>query len=123
MTDATDRTGPEFDVPPGVTLKDATVNVKDVDPALQSFLIVAGLVHMHLFNQLLVVTSGKDGAHVASSKHERGKALDLRINDLPPQYQPAFLLVLRVLCDRFHLAMFDESFAPGMGHVHIEIAG
>jgi hypothetical protein len=123
MADATDRTGPAFVVPPGVQLKDASVNVVDVDPVLQSFLIVAGLVHMHLFNQLLVVTSGKDGTHVASSKHGEGKAVDLRIYDVPPQYQPAFLLVLRVLCARFALAIFDETYAPGMGHVHVEIAG
>lgn len=123
MVDATNRTGPNLQLPPGVELKDASVNVLDIDPALQSFLVVAGLVHMHLFNAILVVTSGKDGKHVASSKHMLGHAVDLRILDLPPQYQPAFLLALRVLCDRFHLAMFDETYAPGMGHVHIEIAG
>lgn len=123
MGDATDRTGPQFQVPPGVELKDATVNVADIDPALQSFLITAGLVHLHLFGRSLVVTSGRDGQHVASSKHMRGDAVDLRILDMPPSEQPAFLLYLRVLCARFHLAMFDESYAPGMGHVHVEIAG
>jgi hypothetical protein len=123
MNDATDRTGPAFVVPPGVALKDNTVNVVDIDPALQSFLITAGLVHMHLFNQLLVVTSGKDGVHSVGSKHAKGDAVDLRIWPLPLGYQPAFILLLRVLCDRFHLAMFDESFTPGAGHVHVEIAG
>lgn len=123
MIDATDRTGPEFDLPPGVALKDASVNVKDISPVLQSFLIVAGLVHMNLFNELLIVTSGKDSQHVASSKHDKGEAVDLRITSVPERYQPAFLLVLRVLCARFLLAMFDETYAPNMGHVHIEIAG
>jgi hypothetical protein len=120
MSDATNSTGQQFTVPPGVMLKDKTVNVVDLNPLLQSFLVTAGLVHMHLFNQLLVVTSGKDGAHSPGSKHDRGNAVDLRVNDLLPSYQPAFLLLLRVLCDRFHLAMFDESFVPGAGHVHIE---
>jgi hypothetical protein len=112
-----------FFPPPGVKLKDSTVNIRDVDGLLQSFLITAGLVHMHLFNMLLVVTSGKDGQHSPGSKHGTGKALDLRIADLASQDQPAFLLCLRVLCARFGLAMFDESNLPGAGHVHIEIAG
>jgi len=123
MQDATNRTGPAFDVPPGVVLKDATVNVVDINPVLQSFLVTCGLVHMHLFNQLLTVTSGKDGVHSPGSKHGKGDALDLRIVSLPPIDQPAFILVLRVLCARFGLAMFDETFTPGAGHVHIEIAG
>jgi hypothetical protein len=83
MTNTTDTTGPKWDVPPGVQLKDATVNVQDIATVLQSFLVVAGLVHMHLFNQLLVVTSGKDGVHSPGSKHGRGEALDLRIIGLP----------------------------------------
>lgn len=123
MTDATDRTGDVFVVPPGVQLKSADVNVKDISEVLQSFLITAGLVHMHLFNQLLIVTSGRDSVHVASSKHAEGKAVDLRIMSLPPDQAPCWLLCLRVLCARYRLAMFDESYAPGMGHVHIEIAG
>lgn len=123
MTDTTDNTVPKWDTPPGVQLKDATVNVQDIATVLQSFLVVAGLVHMHLFNQLLVVTSGKDGVHSPGSKHAKGEAVDLRIIDLPPSNAPAFLLCLRVLCDRFHLAMFDESYTPGAGHVHIEVAG
>lgn len=107
----------------GVETKDATVNVSDIDPVLKIFLGVAGKAHVVLFAIPLVVTSGKDGHHVASSKHAEGKAVDLRITDLLPEDQPAWLAMLRVLCMRLHLAMFDESFAPGMGHVHIEIAG
>lgn len=123
MADATDRTGPDFVVPPGVELKDASVNVKEIHPVLQSFLIRFGLVHLHLFGHTVIVTSGRDSNHVTSSKHYNGEAVDLRISDLPTADQPAFLLALRVLCDTFHLAMFDESYAPGMGHVHVEIAG
>jgi hypothetical protein len=113
----------KFITPPGVALKDKTVDVEHINAVLQAFLIVAGLVHMHLFNSLLTVTSGKDAKHAQSSKHYIGNAVDLRINDLPPDYQPVFILYLRVLCDRFHLALFDESNVPGAGHVHIEIAG
>lgn len=107
----------------GVETKDKTVNVADIAPALKTFLSVAGKAHIVLFAIPLVVTSGRDGNHVASSKHGEGKAVDLRITDLLPEDQPAWLAMLRTLCMRLHLAMFDESFAPGMGHVHIEIAG
>lgn len=110
-------------VPAGIQLKDATVNVKDINAVLQSFLVRAGLVHLHLFNAILIVTSGRDGQHVTSSKHGRGDAVDLRISDLPPDEQPAFLLAMRVLCKQFKLAAFDESYAPGMSHLHIEIGG
>ena len=123
MPDATDRTGPNFVVPPGVELKDASVNVADVDAVLHSFLNVLGLIYLHLFDHPVIVTSGKDAAHVASSKHYEGKAVDLRISNLSQDEQPAMLLVLRVLCKQYGLAMFDETYAPGMGHVHIEIAG
>lgn len=123
MTDATINTGPQFIAPPGVALKDAAVNVKDIRPELQAFLTRAGLVHLHLFDCVLTVTSGKDSVHSPNSKHYKGEAVDLRISDLRPEWQAAFILSLRVLCDRFKLAVFDESNLPGAGHVHIEIAG
>lgn len=107
----------------GVEIKDASVNLSGIDTTLRTFLGVAGNVHFYLFAAPLVVTSGRDGQHVASSKHAEGKAVDVRIHDLTPGDQPAMLAYLRVLCERMSLAMFDESFAPGMGHVHIEIAG
>lgn len=107
----------------GVEIELESVNVVDIDPTLRTFLGVAGNVHFYLFAAPLVVTSGRDGHHVASSKHAEGKAVDIRIHDLAPGDQPAMLAYLRVLCKRMSLAMFDESFAPGMGHVHIEIAG
>ena len=123
MPEGMDNVGPNFVTPPGVALKDISVNVKDINPVLQAFLITAGLVHMHLFDALLTVTSGKDAKHSQNSKHYLGNAVDLRIADVPPEDQPAFVLYLRVLCARFHLAMFDESNVVGAGHIHIEIAG
>jgi hypothetical protein len=123
MADLVNNSPLPFIVPPGVTLKDKTVDVQHINAVLQAFLVSAGLVHMHLFNSLVTVTSGRDAKHAQSSKHYIGNAVDLRINDLPADYQPVFILYLRVLCDRFHLALFDESNVPGAGHVHIEIAG
>jgi hypothetical protein len=109
--------------PAGVRLKDPTVNIRDVDEVLQRFLVTAGLVHLHLFDEMLTVTSGKDGVHAPGSKHAVGRAVDLRISDLGLAEQPVFILYLRVLCARFHLNLFDESNLPYGGHVHIEIAG
>jgi hypothetical protein len=123
MTDTASSVEPKWIVPAGVTVKDASVNVSDLNPVLHSFLVRAGLVHLHLFNAVLTVTSGKDGKHVTSSKHGRGEAVDLRITDLAPELQPVFILAMRVLCQQFNLAAFDESYAPGMSHLHIEIGG
>jgi hypothetical protein len=123
MDDATKDFVRNWAVPPGIALKDNSVNVADINPVLQSFLVTAGLTHLHLFNAVLVVTSGKDGVHLPGSKHAKGDAVDLRIIDLLPDEQPTFVLMLRVLCLRFKLAMFDETYTPGAGHVHIEIAG
>ncbi len=114
---------PLFLPPAGVRLKDATVNIADVDLALQAFLTVAGLVHLHLFDEMLTVTSGRDGAHSPGSKHAAGCAVDLRMSDVSLADQPVFILCLRVLCARFKLALFDESNVPGAGHVHVEVAG
>ena len=123
MADVENNSPLPFIVPAGVALKDKSVDVVHINPVLQAFLVSAGLVHMHLFNALLTVTSGKDAQHAPGSKHFTGNAVDLRIRDVPADYQPVFILYLRVLCDRFHLALFDESNVPGAGHVHIEIAG
>lgn len=123
MTDIVNNPPQPWRCPAGVAVKDATVNVADLNPVLQSFLVRAGLVHLHLFNAILVITSGVDGKHVVSSKHGRGDAVDVRIGDLPLDEQPAFLLAMRVLCKQFKLAAFDESYAPGMCHLHIEIGG
>lgn len=107
----------------GVERKDVNVQLDTIDEQLKTFLRIAGLAHVVMFSKPVVVTSGRDGNHVASSKHASGKAVDLRISDLFPGDAPAWLAMLRVLCERMHLACFDESFAPGMGHVHVEIGG
>ena len=123
MSSNASNPSPLYLPPPGIELKSRDVNIADVNPVLHSFLVVAGLVHLHLFDERLVVTSGKDSVHSANSKHYKGEAVDLRIADLDPFFWAAFLLYLGVLARRFHLAIFDESNVPGAGHVHVEIAG
>lgn len=123
MSSQSSKPEPLFLPPAGVRLKDASVNIRDVDEVLHQFLVRAGLVHSHLFDESITVTSGRDGVHSPGSKHAQGRAIDLRISDLGLADQPVFILTLRVLCARFHLNLFDESNLPYGGHVHIEIAG
>ena len=110
-------------LPYGVIVKDSTVKLAGLNPQLLLWLVKAGAVHVALYYSPLIITSAVDGNHVASSKHGKGDAVDVRINDLPAPSQPSLLLILRVQSAQFGLAVFDESFAPGMGHVHVEIAG
>lgn len=114
---------PKPELPAGVTLKDSSVRIDGLNSRLLAWLGKAGAVHVALFALPLVVTSAVDGKHVASSKHGKGDAVDVRINDLPAQYQACFLLTLRVQAAQFGLAIFDESYAVDMGHVHVEVAG
>lgn len=121
------ETSPANSLPPGVAptgceLASPGVNLVGVKDALMSFLGVAGLVHLHLFNAPLVITSAVDKLHVTHSKHYEGAAVDLRVSDKRPTWQAAWVLVLRVLADRFGLTVFDESNLPGQPHIHMEIA-
>jgi hypothetical protein len=113
---------PHFLPPAGIALASPAVNIADLNPVLHSFLIKAGLVNLHLFDRMLVVTSGMDGVHSPGSKHGKGDALDLRIADVPISQQAVFILYLRDLCHTFRLAFFDESNLPGEPHIHVEIA-
>lgn len=107
----------------GVHLKDGAVNMTQIDAALVNFLNRLGDVHPVLFGLPVVVTSGRDSLHVASSKHGIGKAVDIRVSDKRLEWRAAFLLVCGVLCDQFGLCMFDESNSPGSPHLHVEVAG
>jgi len=107
-------------IPPGVEKASPVVDLSGIEANLFAALTPLGLVHLHLFNEPLTVTSGRDSVHVPSSKHGRGMAVDLRITDKRPEDIPCFLLILRVMCARFGLACFDESYLPGEPHIHLE---
>jgi hypothetical protein len=108
---------------PGVYLKDRHVIVDGLDPMLQAFLKALGLVHPTLFGLPVIVTSGKDGVHVLSSKHSTGGAVDIRVDDKRLAWRFAFLLVCEVLSDQFGLCLFDEGNLKVGPHLHIEVAG
>lgn len=116
---------PTSPLPPGVLPSfvekaSPTVNVENIESNLWAALTPLGVIHLRLFNCPMIITSGRDSVHVASSKHGQGKALDLRITDKAPEDLPCFLLILRVLCRRYKLACFDESYLPGEPHIHLE---
>jgi hypothetical protein len=123
MPDATESPLPPGVFPAGTQAKNATVSLIGVDPVLIAFLTRLGLIHIHLFDAVLVVTSARDAIHGKGSKHYVGKAVDLRISDLAIEMRPVFLMVLFALTPRYKLAVFDEEQLPGEAHVHVELAG
>ena len=123
MPDATESPLPPGTFPAGTQPKDSSVSLIGVAPVLISFLTRLGLIHMHLFDSILTVTSARDAVHGKGSKHYIGKAVDLRISDLPQRSVAVFLMVLYELTPRYKLAVFDEEQLPGEAHVHVELAG
>lgn len=110
-------------LPPGVERAADTVNLNGLDGVLWTFFTPLGRTCLSLFDTPVFITSARDGNHVQNSKHLQGKAVDFRTKNLPPKWEPVFLLVLGVLSDRFKLAVFDESNLPGEPHIHVEVAG
>jgi hypothetical protein len=106
----------------GIMRANDAVSLDGLNPILIQFLKALGPIHDGLFGTLAVITSGKDKLHVASSKHYKGDAVDLRINDKGGREQLTFLIILMELAGRYRLAVFDESFLPGQPHIHVEIA-
>jgi hypothetical protein len=108
---------PQYVVP-----KSPEVNLDGVAQPLLDFLGVLGIVHVALWSCPLIVTSARDQTHAANSKHASGKAVDLRVNDIVRDHGDRLLAVVLVLCERFHLTVFDERNLPGAGHFHVEVA-
>lgn len=122
MADATNRTGRDFIVPPGVELASTDVDVRYINPALQSFLIKLGLVHLHLFGLSASICAGMGRSQCGHRTHGTGTAIDVSMFNLPVSDWPCFLLVVRVLCDTFHLVMCDLSALSEKAIVHVELA-
>lgn len=106
-----------------LTLADDSVNIEGVMPALMQFAARLAYVHFLLFYRPLVITSGKDGKHVASSLHEAGRALDFRTHDKNDAEMGAFLAVLAYTAPLYDCRVFDERVGPGGEHVHVEDHG
>jgi hypothetical protein len=113
--------GPPVAFPQYVLAKSDSVHLEGVDDKLIEFLTVLGIVHMALWSCPVIVTSARDQMHAANSAHARGKAVDIRVNDVPAAERDRLLTVVLVLCDKFSLTVFDERNLPGAGHFHVEV--
>jgi hypothetical protein len=113
--------GPPVAFPQYVLPKSDSVHLEGVEPKLVDFLAVLGIVHMALWQSPVIVTSARDQMHAANSAHARGKAVDVRVSDVPAFERDRLLAVVLVLCDRFNLTVFDERNLPGAGHFHVEV--
>jgi hypothetical protein len=114
---------PEPSGPPQYVLASPQVVMDGVSPPLVSFIAHLGLWHSVTFGKPLVITSGKDAVHSASSLHGIGKAVDVRIKDLVPDAQMLFLAVLAYCAPENHIAVFDERALAGQEHIHLEYHG
>ena len=107
----------------GYELASPAVNLVGVNDALLSFLAYLAMIHKLLFNKPLVVTSGKDSVHVASSLHGQGLAVDIRTRDLLPDEQALLLHLLAFAGPANHIAIFDERALGSEAHIHLEYHG
>jgi hypothetical protein len=110
-------------VPQGCMVKDSSVQMNGVASVLIDFLSALGRVSPILFRLPVIITSARDGNHVASTKHTKGWAVDLRITDKPELMRVPFIVVCIALSLQYGLVVMDESNLPGAPHVHIEVAG
>lgn len=111
------------DVPSSFQLASPSVNVAGVLAPLLAFVDYLGLVHHVVFNKPLVVTSGQDYIHVASSLHVEGRAVDIRTRDLLPDEQALLLHLLAYAGPANKIAVFDERALGAEAHIHLEYHG
>jgi hypothetical protein len=104
-------------------LASPAVTVAGVHPKLMAFVEYLALVHRMLFNKPLVITSGKDSVHVASSLHGKGLAVDFRTKDLDPEETMLLLALLAYAAPANKIAVFDERALAGEEHIHVEYHG
>src|SRR5277367_2013004 len=93
-----------------IELASTSVNVTDTLPMLRNFTLKAAAVHMALFDEPLIITSGNDAEHIGGSKHAQNKALDLRARDLSDAESALFTAVLGYVASLFTVGVFDERF-------------
>lgn len=94
--------------------KDKSVNIKDLRPVFAKFLPeIEKEIKRVLGSQYeMTITSGKDGAHMADSKHYRGLAVDIRTRDMMKVSN-----VVAALKSHFFMQL-DIVFE--VDHIHIE---
>jgi hypothetical protein len=99
------------------------VSIDGVHPDLISYAVHLAYIHWLLFGKPLIITSGKDGKHVAGSLHAQGRALDFRTRDLEADEELVFFQVLAFSAVGRKCGVFDERAVPGGAHIHVEYHG
>lgn len=106
---------------PDLAVAGPNVDVFLLNQKLRNFVLAAAAVHEKIFDMPLVITSGNDGQHVASSAHYKNAAVDLRSIDKDLGEQMIFGMVLNFLGVKYGVGVFDER-ATTSKHWHAEDA-
>lgn len=106
-----------------LTTESGAVVLDGVYPSLLTFAAQLAYLHFLLFGLPLVITSGKDGAHVSNSLHNVGRALDFRTHDKSDQENQVFLSILAWAAPLQTCRVFDERVGEGGAHLHLEYHG
>lgn len=105
---------------PSYKLASDSVIIDGVNPLLLAFVDRLSGIHQLLFDEPIVITSGKDGTHGLGSLHPHGRAVDLRTRDLTQTQLGVFLSILAYECWANNMIYMDESALVGESHIHIE---
>ena len=93
----------------------AGVDLRGLTPQMAIAYSIAQQIYHDIAGQHCVITSASDGKHMPDSLHYKGKALDLRTNNLrPEQVHPVFV----ALKDALHPGQFDVVLEGD--HIHVE---
>lgn len=97
---------------PYATVKSG-VDLNDIKPEMIQGLLICCAVYIH-HGQNFVVTSGRDGKHMASSFHYKGLAVDLRIRDLKGMTAQEMAAKLREALGKHYDVVVEKD------HIHVE---
>lgn len=92
------------------------VKIEGLKPVMFPLIVYVSNIHFRLFNsKKMVITSVLDGKHMKGSKHYRGLAIDVRINDKPKDHIHCFFTTLT-----YDSNLKDYDIVLEKDHIHIE---
>lgn len=98
-----------FEFKPGVI-------IQGLKPIMFPLIVYASNIHFRLFNsKKMVITSVLDGKHMKGSKHYRGLAIDVRINDKSKDEVHRFYYTIT-----YDSNLIDYDIVLEKDHIHIE---
>lgn len=89
------------------------VNIDDVHQKTYSAMMICCIIYS-FYNLDCVVTSVKDGKHMAGSKHYIGKAFDLRIRQMTVYYRAQIFKKLKIALGKNYTVLLEKD------HFHIQ---